>query len=233
MDFKTVKEMLKRILFVTFTAAVIACHASPKPQPMVSGVSNIMPDEKQALVCREIVKLIETYNYKKLKVNDSISSLVLDRYIKDLDPSKYYFTAADIKEFEKFRFELDNQFRNGDLSAPFYIFNVYLKRYNEYLSYAQSQIKTKFDFNQNDTYVFDREKMAWTPSTTALNDIWKKRVKYELLNLKIAGTPETKNIETLTKRYDNLKSQSGKINNQDVFQMVMNAFTETIDPHTN
>ena len=225
--------MLKRILFVTFTAAVIACHASPKPQPMVSGVSNIMPDEKQALVCREIVKLIETYNYKKLKVNDSISSLVLDRYIKDLDPSKYYFTAADIKEFEKFRFELDNQFRNGDLSAPFYIFNVYLKRYNEYLSYAQSQIKTKFDFNQNDTYVFDREKMAWTPSTTALNDIWKKRVKYELLNLKIAGTPETKNIETLTKRYDNLKSQSGKINNQDVFQMVMNAFTETIDPHTN
>jgi len=234
MDFKTVKEMLKKILLVTFTAAVIACHASPKPsQPMVSGVTNIVPDEKQSLVCKEIVKLIETYNYKKLKVNDSISSLVLDRFINDLDPSKYYFTASDIKEFEKFRFELDNQFREGDLTAPFYIFNVYLKRYNEYLNYAQAQAKTKFDFSQNDTYVFDREKMAWTPSTTELNNIWKKRVKYELLNLKIAGTEEAKNIETLTKRYDNLKSQSAKINNQDVFQMVMNSFTETIDPHTN
>lgn len=225
--------MLKRILLVTFTAAVIACHASPQPQPMVSGVSNIMPDEKQALVCKEIVKLIETYNYKKIKVNDSISSVVLDRYIKDLDPSKYYFTATDIKEFEKFRYELDNQFRNGDLSAPFYIFNVYLKRYNDYLNYALVQSKTKFDFNQNDTYVFDREKMPWTASEAALNDIWKKRVKYELLNLKIAGTTEAKNIETLTKRYDNLKSQSAKINNQDVFQMVMNSFTEAIDPHTN
>ncbi len=233
MDFKTVKEMLKRILLVTFTAAVIACHASPQPQPMVSGVSNIVPDEKQALVCREIVKLIETYNYKKIKVNDSISSVVLDRYIKDLDPSKYYFTATDIKEFEKFRYELDNQFRNGDLSAPFYIFNVYLKRYNDYLNYALAQSKTKFDFSQNDTYVFDREKMPWTASETALNEIWKKRVKYELLNLKIAGTTEAKNIETLTKRYDNLKSQSSKINNQDVFQMVMNSFTEAIDPHTN
>ncbi|TCD03325.1 tail-specific protease [Pedobacter psychroterrae] len=233
MDFKTVKEMLKRILLVTFTAAVIACHASPQPQPMVSGVSNILPDEKQALVCREIVKLIETYNYKKIKVNDSISSVVLDRYIKDLDPSKYYFTATDIKEFEKFRYELDNQFRNGDLSAPFYIFNVYLKRYNDYLNYALVQSKTKFDFSQNDTYVFDREKMPWTASETALNEIWKKRVKYELLNLKIAGTTEAKNIETITKRYDNLKSQSGKINNQDVFQMVMNSFTEAIDPHTN
>ncbi|RZM28009.1 MAG: tail-specific protease [Pedobacter sp.] len=233
MDFKTVKEMLKRILLVTFTAAVIACHASPQPQPMVSGVSNIMPDEKQALVCREIVKLIETYNYKKIKVNDSISSVVLDRYIKDLDPSKYYFTTTDIKEFEKFRYELDNQFRNGDLSAPFYIFNVYLKRYNDYLNYALVQSKTKFDFSQNDTYVFDREKMPWTASETALNEIWKKRVKYELLNLKIAGTTEAKNTETLTKRYDNLKSQSSKINNQDVFQMVMNSFTEAIDPHTN
>ena len=226
--------MLKKILLVTFTAAVIACHASPKAhQPMVSGVTNIVPDEKQSLVCREIVKLIETYNYKKLKVNDSISSLVLDRFIKDLDPSKYYFTATDVKEFEKFRFELDNQFREGNLTAPFYIFNVYLKRYNEYLDYAQAQAAAKFDFNQNDTYVFDREKMAWSPTTTDLNNIWKKRVKYELLNLKIAGTDEAKNIETLKKRYDNLKSQSAKINNQDVFQMVMNSFTETIDPHTN
>ena len=234
MDFKTVKEMLKKILLVTFTAAVVACHASPKPsQTMVSGVTNIVPDEKQSLVCKEIVKLIETYNYKKLKVNDSISSLVLDRFINDLDPSKYYFTASDVKDFEKFRFELDNQFREGDLTAPFYIFNVYLKRYNEYLNYAQAQAKTKFDFSQDDTYVFDREKMAWTPSMTELNNIWKKRVKYELLNLKIAGTDEAKNIETLTKRYDNLKSQSAKINNQDVFQMVMNSFTETIDPHTN
>ncbi|WP_448636037.1 hypothetical protein [Pedobacter panaciterrae] len=65
MDFKLVKEMLKRILLVTFTAAVLACHASPQPQQMVQGVSNIVPDEKQALVCKEIVTLIENWNYKK------------------------------------------------------------------------------------------------------------------------------------------------------------------------
>jgi len=51
MDFKLVKEMLRRILLVTFTAAVLACHASPKTQQKVDGVSNIMPDAKQSLVC--------------------------------------------------------------------------------------------------------------------------------------------------------------------------------------
>jgi len=233
MDFKLFKEMLKRTLLVIFTAAVLACQASPKPQPLVKGVSNIVPDERQAVVVREVVGLIENYNYKKIKLNDSISSLILDKYIKDLDPYRYYFLASDIKNFEQFRFSLDDDFRNGDLSAPFYIFNVYLKRYNEWLTYTLAQVKGKYDFNANDTYVFDREKMPWETTITGLQDIWKKKVKYDLVNLKIAGTLPKKNVETLTKRYENLKSQTNKVNNQDVFQLVMDAFTETIDPHTN
>lgn len=225
--------MLRRVLMITFTAAALACSASPKAQKMVDGVQNITPDEQQSLAVRQVVSLIENYNYKHIKLNDSISSIILDRYIKAMDPSKYYFLASDIAEFDKFRTELDDDLRNGDLSAPFYIFNVYLKRYNERIDYSLGQIKAKYDFNQNDTYTYDREKMNWVSSTTALDDIWKKRVKYELVNLKIAGTDAAKNIETLTKRYQNLKSQAAKFNNQDVFQILMDAFTEAIDPHTN
>lgn len=225
--------MLKRILMVTFTAAVLACQAAPRQQPRVDGTPNITPAEQQGLVCKEVVALIENYNYKKIKLNDSISSLILDKYIKALDGSRNYFLASDIKNFEQYRNTLDDDFRNGDLSAPFYIFNVYLKRYNEWINYSLAQVKGKYDFNENDTYVYDREKMPWPASATVLNDIWKKRVKYELVNLQIAGTTEAKNAETLTKRYQNLKSQISKINNQDVFQTIMDAFTETIDPHTN
>jgi carboxyl-terminal processing protease len=233
MDFKIFKEMLKRILLVTFTAAVLACSAAPKPQKLVEGIPNIKPDEQQGLVTKEVVALIENYNYKKIKINDSISSLVLDKFVKSLDPTKNYFLSSDIKEFEKYRNTLDDDFRNGDLSAPFYIFNVYLKRYQQGVDYSLSQINTKFNFNLNDTYVYDREKMPYETSIGALNELWKKRVKYELENLQIAGTASTKNVETLTKRYNNLKSQVSKLNNQDVFQSIMDAFTETIDPHTN
>ncbi|MES2650926.1 MAG: carboxy terminal-processing peptidase [Bacteroidota bacterium] len=225
--------MLRRVLMVTFTAAALACSASPEVQKMVDGVQNIKPDEQQSLVCKELVGLIENYNYKKIKINDSISSIVFDRYIKALDPSKYYFLASDIKEFEKYRTTLDDAFRIGDLSGPFYIFNVYLKRYNERIDYSIAQIGSKFDFNQNDTYVYDREKMPWISNTIALDEVWKKRVKYELVNLKIASADQAKNQETLKKRYENLRSQAAKFNNQDVFQIVMDSFTEAIDPHTN
>jgi carboxyl-terminal processing protease len=233
MEFKLFKEMLRRVLMIAFTAAALACSASPKSQKMVDGVQNIKPDEQQSLVLREVVQLIENYNYKKIKINDSISSVIFDRYIKALDPSRYYFLASDIKEFEEFRTTLDDDFRVGDLSAPFYIFNVYLKRYNDRINYSMSQIKGKYDYNQNDTYVYDREKMPWVSTVADLDNIWKNRVKYELVNLKIAGTDDAKNVETLTKRYESLKSQALKFNNQDVFQILMNSFTEAIDPHTN
>jgi carboxyl-terminal processing protease len=233
MEFKIFKQMLRRILMVTFTAAVLACNAAPKPQQQVEGIPNIKPDEQQSLVCKEVVTLIENYNYKKIKLNDSISGVILDKYIKSLDPSKYYFLASDIKDFEQFRNSLDDDFRNGDLSAPFYIFNVYLKRYNEWIAFSLQSIKAKQNLNANDTYVYDREKLPWVASQAAMNDVWQKRLKYELINLQIAGTAENKNVETLTKRYQNLKSQVGKINNQDVFQTLMDSFTESVDPHTN
>jgi carboxyl-terminal processing protease len=233
MEFKLFKQMLRRILFVTFTAAVLACSAAPKPQQLVEGIPNIKPDEQQGLVCKEVVALIENYNYKKIQLNDSISSLILDKYIKSLDPSKYYFLASDIKDFDQFRSTLDDDFRNGDLSAPFYIFNVYLKRYNEWVEFSLANLKNKYNFNSSDTYVYDREKLPWVASRAAMDDVWQKRLKYEMINLQIAGTAEAKNTETLTKRYQSLKSQVTKINNQDVFQTVMDALTETIDPHTN
>ena len=66
-----------------------------------------------------------------------------------------------------------------------------------------------------------------------MNKIWSERVKYDMLNLKLANTDLAKDKETLKKRYENLLSQSNKLNNQDVFQIFMDAFTNAIDPHTN
>ncbi|RZK49531.1 MAG: tail-specific protease [Pedobacter sp.] len=233
MEFKIFKEMLRRVLLGTFVAAAFACSAKPVDQKLVEGLQNIKPDQQQSLVVKEVVGLIENFNYKKIKVNDSISSIILDRYIKSLDPSRYYFLESDIKEFEQFRTTLDDSFRDGDLSAPFYIFNVYLKRYNDRIDFSLAQVNQKFDFNQNDNYTYDRERMPWINSKVTLDDVWKKRIKYELLNLKLASSDMNKNIETLKKRYENLRSQAAKFNNQDVFQIVMDSFTEAIDPHTN
>ncbi len=254
MDLKSFKEMFKKIYLALFILAALSCKADPRVKATVS-VNDLKPEAQQSVVAKELVKLLENFHYKKITLNDSLSSLILDQYIKDLDGGKNYFLQSDVKDFERFRNTMDDDLRTGDLSVPFYIFNVYQKRYNERIKYVLSQINNQFDFNKNETYTYDREKMPWFASETEANDLWKKRIKYELLNLKIARTdtgdtsknlvkaglpkPKTplaeaaKNVQTLKKRYENLISQSSKFNNQDVFQLFMNAFMGSIDPHTN
>ena len=233
MNLKSVKEMLKKIYLALFLFAALACQADPRVQANVEGSANLQPDAQQAVEAKELVSLIEKFHYKKVKVDDAFSSSVFDRYLKALDPGKSYFLQSDIKEFEKFRNILDDDLREGDLSAPFYIFNVYQKRYTDRVNFALAQINKKYDFTADDKYTYDREDMAWLANQAEADALWSKRIKYELLNLKMSSPELEKNKKTLTDRYKNLISQSAKFNNQDVFSTIMNAFTETVDPHTN
>lgn len=231
MDLKSFKEMLKQICLAVFIVAALACKADPRVTAVVTK-NDLKPDMQQSVEAKSLVELIENFHYKKVVVDDTFSSLVFDEYLKALDGGKSYFLQSDINDFEKYRLTIDDDVRKGDLSVAFYIFNVYQKRYNERVNYVLDQIGQKFNFTKNETYTYDREKMPWLKSEAESNDLWSKRIKYEMLNLKVTGTEEDKIRETLKKRYENLISQSTKFNNQDVFQIFMNSFTGTVDPHT-
>ena len=231
MKLKSVKEMLKRLCLAIFIVAALSCQADPRVSIVVS-VNDLKPDMQQSVVAKSLVELIENFHYQKVVVDDAFSSIVFDEYLKALDGGKSYFLQSDISDFEKFRLTMDDDVRSGDLSVPFYIFNVYQKRYNDRVNFALKEIEKKFTFTSNDTYTYDREKSPWLKSESESNSLWSKRIKYEMLNLKITGTEEVKIKETLKKRYENLISQSTKFNQQDVFQIFMNSFTGTVDPHT-
>lgn len=254
MDLKLTKEMFKKILLGLFITSAFACQVDPRISINVPGSPNLKPDVQQGIVAKNIVALLEDHHYKKVVVSDSLSSEIFDSYLKKLDPGRNYFLKSDIDDFEKYRFFFDDDLRKGDLSVPFYMFNVYLKRYNESVRFALSQVNNKFDFSTNEVLVYNREKMPWLAYKAESDGLWTKRVKYDLLNLRIARTDEAKNIdsvknsskdskvpensdaknsETIKKRYENLLTQTAKTNNQDIFQILMRAFTESIDPHTN
>lgn len=223
--------MLKRLCLAVFIVAALSCQADPRVNIVVS-VNDLKPDMQQSVVAKSLVELIENFHYQKVVVDDAFSSIVFDEYLKALDGGKSYFLQSDIADFEKFRLTMDDDVRSGDLSVPFYIFNVYQKRYNDRVNFALKEIEKKFNFTSNDTYTYDREKLPWLKSESESNSLWSKRIKYEMLNLRITGTEEAKIKETLKNRYENLISQSTKFNQQDVFQIFMNSFTGTVDPHT-
>ena len=225
--------MFKKLYFVLILGAAFACKAAPHKRIKVEGSNDIQPDEQQAIACKTVAQLISNYNYKKVPLNDSISQLVYKKYLKELDEGHSYFLASDIADFDKYKTVLDDDVQDGNLSDVFYIFNVYQKRYIEHVKYSIAQVDDDFDFTKNDTFTFDREDLPWAASQAEMDASWKMRVKYDLLNLKLANADMAKNRETLKKRYENLLTQANKLNNQDVFQLFMDAFTNSIDPHTN
>ena len=94
-------------------------------------------------------------------LNDSISKVVFDRYIKELDDNHNYLLASDLQDFGKYKTVLDDDLKDGNLNDVFYIFNVYQKRYNDRISYSIAQIDKKFDFTSNETFTFDRDSLPF------------------------------------------------------------------------
>jgi carboxyl-terminal processing protease len=101
------------------------------------------------------------------------------------------------------------------------------------MAYARELLKGKFDFTADETLQIDREKAPWAKNEDEARDLWRKRVKNDWLRLKLAGKDDKGIRETLDKRYEGYQSRLKKLNNEDVFQMFMNAYATAIEPHTN
>lgn len=224
LDLKTTKDMFKNIYIALFLGSALACHAASPKMKHVPGSNDIQPDEQQVVVCKTVTALISGYNYKKVPLNDSISNVIFTKYLKSLDENHNYLLASDIKDFEKYRYVLDDDLKDGNLNDAFYMFNIYQKRYNDRVKYSLAQVDKNYDFAKNETFTYDRDDQPWIATPTDMDALWTKRVKYDLLNLKLANTDMTKNRTTLKKRYQDLLSNSNKLNNQDVFQLFMDAF---------
>lgn len=222
------------IVFLSFIS-IVACGSKPRIQ-IEDGDLNLKPTLQHEIIAKEIVNILENYSYKKVKVGDSLSNIVFDNLISTVDQGRNYLLQEDITALEKFKPTVSQDLKKGDLSTPFYIFNLYSKRYLECLEYALTQIDAPHDFNLDENYISYREKLDWFKDEKELKDQWRKRVKFDLLNLKLTS-PEGKNEdekhkETLRKRYNNLISQAKKTNANDAFQLIMSSYTDAIDPHT-
>ena len=222
-----------KLFSITSVLAILSLTAFSYCAPDTT-IKVLHPDEKQIEVSRQVASLIANYNYKKVPIGDSLSRLIFDNYLKSLDDNRVYFFEKEVSEFKENRDLMDDQMVNGDLEPAYHMFNVYLERYVNRIQFMIAQLPTiAFDFTKNESLVYNREKLPFMQTQAEMDAYWLQRLKYDLLNLKLAGTDEVKSKETLKKRYENLLSQIAKIESYDVFQSLMTAYTESIDPHTN
>jgi carboxyl-terminal processing protease len=193
----------------------------------------LKPEPQQAEAAHLTAELLARYHYKAAPLDTALSEKIFDQYLKALDPEKLFFVQADIDQLSADRTKLSDAIAKEDLSAPFGIFNLFERRAAERFTFARSLLKKGFDFQQNESYQYARQKEAWPKTEAEARELWRKRVKNDWLRLKLAGKDDKSIVEILDKRYDNFLKRISRVKSADAFQAYMNAYTMAIDPHTN
>ncbi|MFK0267292.1 MULTISPECIES: carboxy terminal-processing peptidase [unclassified Pseudomonas] len=197
---------------------------------------SLQPDRDEIVASLNVVELLKRHHYSKPPLDDARSAIIYDSYIKLLDPARSYFTAADIAEFDKWKTQFDDFLKSGNLDPGFTIYKRYLDRVKQRLDFALAELNKgvdKIDFNAKETLLIDRKDAPWMKDQAELDDLWRKRVKDEVLRQKIAGKEPKQIQETLTKRYKNQLSRLDQTRAEDIFQAYINTFAQSYDPHTN
>ena len=225
---------MKKQMMVVALAVMMSAQAIAAGQPeTLAAPTPIKPLDSQAHAALWASRVLSRYHYKAVPLDDAMSQKIFDAYFKALDAEKLFFTQVDLDQYAGVRDRLDDAITGENLSAPFAIYNTYQQRFDQRINYARSLLKTKFDFSVDESYQVDREKAAWPKNEDEIKELWRKRVKNDWLRLKLAGKDDKSIRDTLDKRYDSYLSRSRKLNNEDVFQIFMNAYAMATDPHTN
>jgi carboxyl-terminal processing protease len=230
------KSFAIQVLFIVWTlqsgaSAQISSSAAPEKNAAI-----LAPKEIQRNLNADIVDHLTRRHYLKIDIDDDLSSKVLYRYLDDLDPSHSYFYAKDIEEFErKYKFKLDDSFKKNDLEPAFAIFNRYQQRLIERLTASIARLERgldDMDFNVEESLQIDRKDQPWPDSESAMEDLWRKRLKSNIITLKLVDEPLEEIREKLLKRYRNQLNRVSQNNADDVYQFYINSLAQSIDPHT-
>jgi carboxyl-terminal processing protease len=190
------------------------------------------PLQRQEQAANVSAQFLSRYAYRPVPLDDDLSAKIMNHFITSLDADRMLFMQADIDNFTAESTKVDDAILGEDLRIPFSIFNVYSERLVDRMTYARSLLKQSFDFTVQEDYAVLRDEAPWAQSTAESNELWRKRVKNDWLRLKLAGKNDATIRDTLDKRYKNILERVYSSNSDDVFQSFMDAYTTSVDPHT-
>ena len=199
-----------------------------------------------------VVGMVQKFHISQHPIDDQISGKLLDRFVKSLDPQKLYFVQSDIDELSKYKTTLDDLVKAGNTQFAYDVWAIYLQRIERQMEVAHKLIDAKHDFTIDESIEIDADKIAWAKTEDELNDRWRRRVKFELINARLdnedlasgkhkpkagpgrkeASTTPVDPQERLHKRYRMLQKAARETEDGDKLEMYLSSLTHCFVPHS-
>jgi carboxyl-terminal processing protease len=180
-----------------------------------------------------VVFLLENFHYAQKFINQSQAEKVLEGFMEDLDYNHVFFLKQDREEMvSKYASRLERSLRRGDLDAAYDIYQRYEELFLSRIDWVLEQLAGEFDFEGEAEYVVDREEFPWLESVEIADELWEKRIKYEMLFDILNDEEQTDAIETINKRYERLKKNLLDLESSDIQEIFLTTLTQMFDPHS-
>jgi carboxyl-terminal processing protease len=178
-------------------------------------------------------KLLENGHYRQVPLNDTISESFLKNYLNALDYNHLMFLQSDLDEFEqKYGKNLDDAVLKSDESPGFKIFAKYLQRLDEREKWVEEILKEKLDFTKDESILGVRTKAPWPKDDAEARDLWRGRIKLEVLQGRLAKEKPEETLQTISRRYKRLDRMMHEFDNEEILQSYLSALTHAYDPHS-
>ncbi len=195
----------------------------------------ILSPRESGWIARATGRALSEGHYTQHPLDDEISRTFFTNYLSSLDYSRLIFTQADVDEFAaRYGDRLDDLTRAADASPAYEIFHRYLERLKERTDYAQQLLSGTLDFTKDERFNPQRDKMPWPPDRPQAEELWRKRVKFDVLQGRLGDDKDKREdvAGKLAKRYSRLYKTMQDYDDEEILSVYLTALSHAYDPHS-
>lgn len=137
--------------------------------------------DKDKLLIQLITYLLDQGHFNPQEINDDFSEHVFNKYLNNLDPFKRYFYESDIKEFEAYKTQIDDQIKAYDVAFFNLTHQRLLQRIEESKNIYTDILETPFDFTKNEDYTADYKKLDYVTNKREMKERWRQQLKFSTI----------------------------------------------------
>ena len=212
--------------------------AAPAAAPAVApGQANALPAAVKAgtndrYIAVAVRRQLENEHFLRKPIDDEIARRWFSSFLEALDPMKVYFLQSDVDAFMQKRESLDDLVKKGDVTFAYDVLTRFLQRVDQRLPLVERLIQGAQDFTKDETIVIDRDETKWAKNEAEAEDIWRRRIKYDLLVQKMEKTPSEEAKDKLLRRYRSLAKRWHQMTADELLETYLSSLTSSFDPHT-
>jgi len=219
---------------------------------LVVGSRSSNDEMRREMLIKVINFAINNGHYNPADLNDAFSEKAFELYLNRIDFSKRFLLQEDVRKLSEYRYQIDNAILNMDFEFLDLSVKVLDVRTKEVENYFREILKAPFDFEKDEYYEFDADKIGFAENKKSLRDRWRLSLKYETMNSiyemaksqdEAAGKSDTVTIKTfkemeeearekVLKRYEDWFHRIAQLNEDDRFNIYINSIVNVYDPHT-